>query len=154
MPSHPKDPLHHSAEPIAPDGGRRRPAWIVQRIPKDDAGFTLIEVLVALAIVAVALGAAIRATGVIAGNDENLRQRALATVAAENRLAELRLTREFPAIGRTTLPCPMGRQALQCSQTVEASVNANMRLVTIRVHTAADRGQTLATLGGLVERGR
>src|SRR5690606_10366360 len=113
---------------------------------RQDAGFTLIEVLVALAIVAVALGAAIRATGVIASNDEGLRQRALATVAAENRLAELRLLREFPAIGRTTHPCPMGSMPLQCTQTVEASVNASMRLVTIRVHTATDRGQTLATL--------
>lgn len=123
-------------------------------MPSRDAGFTLIEVLVALAIVAVALGAAIRATGVIAGNDDALRQRALATVAAENRLAELRLIREFPPLGRSQAPCPLGRQRMTCEQTVTTSVNANIRLVTIRVHPTDDRARTLVSLGGLVERGR
>lgn len=118
------------------------------------AGFTLVEVLVALAIVAVALGAAIRATGVIAGNDNALRLRALATLAAENRLAELRLAREFPALGRSQVPCTLGRQVMTCDQTVASSVNANIRLVTIRVHPTEDRSRTLVSLGGLLERGR
>ncbi len=120
----------------------------------NERGFTLIEVLVALAIVAVALGAAIRATGVIAGTDDALRQRALATVAAENRLAELRLRDEFPAIGRSNSGCTLGRQAMTCEQTVSTSVNPNIRLVTIRVHPDNDRTQTLVSLGGLMERGR
>lgn len=117
-------------------------------------GFTLIEVLVALAIVAVALGAAIRATGVIANTDDALRQRALATVAAENRLAELRLRAEFPAIGRSNSECHLGRQRMICEQTVSTSVNPNIRLVTIRVHPVNDRAETLVSLGGLMERGR
>ena len=40
-------------------------------------GFTLIEVLVALAIIAVAMGAALRATGVMAANNRALQDLSL-----------------------------------------------------------------------------
>lgn len=54
-------------------------------------GFTLIEVLVALAIVAIALAAAIRAVGLMTDGNGLLRDKSLALLAAESRLAELRL---------------------------------------------------------------
>lgn len=123
-------------------------------MPSNENGFTLVEVLIALTIVAVALGAAVRATGVIADNDRALRGKALAIVAAENRLAQMRLAREFPNPGKTTVACRLGRQAMQCEQTVTASVNANFRQVVIRVHPEGSRDTTLVTLGALLARPR
>ncbi|GAA5235098.1 type II secretion system minor pseudopilin GspI [Verticiella sediminum] len=115
-------------------------------------GFTLIEVLIALAIVAVALGAAVRAAGMIAGNDAGLRERAIAVLSAENRLAEMRLAREFPAPGRGSVPCPQGGIALVCEHTISSSVNANFRQVVVRVHRQDERLETLASVGGLLSR--
>ncbi|MNC92357.1 putative type II secretion system protein I precursor [compost metagenome] len=54
------------------------------------AGFTLIEVLVALAIVSIALLAALRAAGQGTTHAGDLRARLLAGWVAENRLAEHR----------------------------------------------------------------
>jgi type II secretion system protein I len=56
-------------------------------------GFTLIEVLVALAIVAVALGAGVRAAGSLTDNAERLQLMSAAQWCAENQLTELRLQR-------------------------------------------------------------
>ena len=54
------------------------------------AGFTLIEVLVALAIVSIALMSALRAAGQGTNNVGELRSRLLAGWVAENLLAEHR----------------------------------------------------------------
>ena len=56
----------------------------------NEAGFTLIEVLAALAIIAVALMAALRATGQGTSNVGELRSRLFASWVAENLLAEQR----------------------------------------------------------------
>ena len=72
-------------------------------------GFTLIEVLVALAIVAVALFAGLRAVGTMAQTSAELKLRLLAQVSAENRIAELRAARAFPGVGSRTVACPQGR---------------------------------------------
>lgn len=79
----------------------------------NDAGFTLVEVLVALAIVGVALAASVRAVGLIAQNNAALRAKSLALVEAENQLAELRLARLMPSPGRQMVACP--RAARPCS---------------------------------------
>jgi general secretion pathway protein I len=68
-------------------------------------GFTLIEVLVALVIVAVALGAGIKAAGALGNNAERLGQVSAAQWCAENVLTELRLTQQFPDIGESPFGC-------------------------------------------------
>ena len=67
-------------------------------------GLTLIEVLVALAIIAVALAAALRATGLMAANNRALQDKALALIAAQNALVQLRLEQTLPAAGSRTNP--------------------------------------------------
>ncbi len=113
-------------------------------------GFTLIEVLVALAIIAVALAAALRATGVLAQNNRALRDKTLALVAAENRLAELRLTQALPEPGKQDVPCPQGRLDMLCETTYTYSLNRAFRQVSVRVYLRGQPGITLAELSGLL----
>ena len=63
------------------------------------AGFTLIEVLVALAIIAVALLAALRAAGQGTANLGELRARLLAGWVAENLMAEHRARGDWLPLG-------------------------------------------------------
>jgi general secretion pathway protein I len=63
------------------------------------AGFTLVEVLVALAIVAIALLAALRAAAQGTVNVDELRARLLAGWVAENRLAEHRARGDWLPLG-------------------------------------------------------
>ncbi len=62
-------------------------------------GFTLIEVMVALAVIAIAMAALIMATGHAADDALYLQRRTLATWIAADRLAELRLRRLSPGPG-------------------------------------------------------
>ncbi|MDX3908153.1 MAG: type II secretion system minor pseudopilin GspI [Pigmentiphaga sp.] len=116
----------------------------------NNAGFTLVEVLVALAIVGVALAASVRAVGMIAQNNAALRAKSLALVEAENQLAELRLTRLLPSPGRQVVACAQGGQAMQCARVFTNSDNSNIRQVMIRVHPDNDPDQTLAQVNGFL----
>ena len=64
-------------------------------------GFTLLEVLVALAVVAIALGAGIKAAGSNIDNAAYLRDRTLAHWVAMNKLAEMETMKKFPSPGTT-----------------------------------------------------
>jgi len=116
--------------------------------PRAEAGFTLLEMLVALTIVAVALAACVRAVGQMAANHAALRDRSLALISAENALAELRAQRVFPPLGRARSPCPQGRLAMTCERDVAGTANKDFRQVTVRVTADAD-GRLLAELRGL-----
>lgn len=63
------------------------------------SGFTLTEVLVALAIVAIALVAAGRAARVATASAGEVKLRALAGWVAENRMAEFSVGRTWPPLG-------------------------------------------------------
>jgi general secretion pathway protein I len=110
-----------------------------------EAGFSLLEILVALAIIAIALAACVRAVGQMATSHVQLRDRALALVSAENALAELSARQVFPPAGRTRLPCPQGPLALTCERLVENTGDSAFRQVTVRV-MAGDNGPMLAEL--------
>lgn len=72
---------------------------VAVRRPGRCTGFTLIEVLVALAIVAVALAATLRAAGQSTANVGELRSRLLAGWVAENLLAEHRARGDWLPLG-------------------------------------------------------
>jgi len=115
-------------------------------------GFTLIEMLVALAIVAVALLAGVRAVGSMAQTSVELKLRLLAQVAAENRIAELRAARAFPGIGSRTVACPQGRVPLECVEEAKATPNPLFRRIEVRVYAGDDRDRLLAELIGILPR--
>ena len=68
-------------------------------------GFTLVEVLVALAIVAVALGAGFQAASALTDNAERLADVSAAQWCADNQLANLKLTKQFPGVGDSDFGC-------------------------------------------------
>ena len=115
-------------------------------------GFTLIEVLVALAIVAVALAAAVRASGSMTQANVDLRLKLLAQLAADNRIAELRAAGAFPPIGTRTLACPQGKAKLECVEEVKSTPNPLFRRVEVRVYANPEHGRMLAELVGILPR--
>lgn len=96
-------------------------------------GFTLLEVLVALVIIGVALAAAMRGAMALTGNAADTRRMLLATLAAENRLLELRLARERLEVGQTTSDCDEGGVTFACEQTVKTTPNPFFRRIELRV---------------------
>lgn len=109
-------------------------------------GFTLLEVLVALVIVGVALGASLRAVGSLTQNSEDLRASMMAAWSAENRLVQLRLERQWPALGKRSFGCPQGGLHLVCEEEVLATPNPNFRRVEVSVSDADRAGRRLVKL--------
>ena len=113
-------------------------------------GFTLLEVLVALVIVGTALGASLRAVGSLTANSAGLRSAMMATWSAENRLVQIRLAREYPAIGKNTYDCPQGDLKLVCQDEVLASPNPRLRRVEVSVFDKANPERRIIKLVQLV----
>ena len=113
-------------------------------------GFSLIEVLIALAIVGVALAASVRALGVSANGVRDMQARSLALQAAQNQLAEMRLLQLFPDLGRRAEPCIQGPIEFVCEQQVQRTAHNAFRQLTLRVRQGD--GPVLAELGGLLSR--
>lgn len=67
---------------------------------KTARGFTLLEVLVALAVLAISLGAAIKAAGGYTLNQAYLRDRTFAEWIARNQLATVQLSGDWPKAGQ------------------------------------------------------
>jgi general secretion pathway protein I len=122
------------------------------RIPSRQHGFTLLEVLVALVIVGTALGAGLRAVGSLSTNSASLRTAMMATWSAENRLVQIRLGREFPAIGKRGFDCPQGDLHLVCQEEVIVSPNPRLRRVEVSVFDIANPNRRIVKLVQLVLR--
>ena len=107
------------------------------------AGFTLLEVLVALVIVGTALGASLRAIGSLTQNSGDLRTSMMATWSAENRLSQIRLAHEWPAIGQRRFDCPQGGLNLVCEENVFTTPNPFFRRVEVTVLVPQNTGDLL-----------
>lgn len=99
-------------------------------------GFTLIEVLVALAVVAIALAAGLQATGALTRSAERQTEQWLAQLCAENELTRLRLERQLPNVGESTSNCVQAGRILVVRLSVLPTPNPNFRRVDAVVESA------------------
>jgi general secretion pathway protein I len=115
-------------------------------------GFTLIEVLVALAVVAITLSAGLQATGALTRAATRQTDQWLAQLCAENALTRLRLVRQLPDVGDSMVGCEQAGQTLQVRLAVLATPNPNFRRVDATVEGVVDgtlvRLLTISTVQG------
>ena len=96
-------------------------------------GFTLIEVLVALTIVAIALLAGQQASNALTQHAQRQRDLLLAQLCAENSLIQARLSRQLPAVGESQSGCEQAGQRLDVTLRVEPTPNPSFRRLEARV---------------------
>ncbi len=115
-----------------------------------DRGFTLIEVLVALAIVAVALGEGFKAAGALANNAQRLADISAAQWCADNQLTNLKLAKQFPGIGDSDFACNQLGRTFKGQLAVRPTPNPNFRRVDANI--ADEAGTPLLTLSTVLTR--
>ncbi|MGJ7510794.1 type II secretion system minor pseudopilin GspI [Variovorax sp. GT1P44] len=99
-------------------------------------GFTLIEVLVALGIVAIALMAGTQATMALTRNAQRQSDVMLAQMCAENELIKARLARQLPAVGDAGLVCTQANVNFGVTVSTTPTLNPNFRRVDVSVRDA------------------
>lgn len=120
---------------------------------KNLKGFTLLEVLVALAVASVGLAGVIKVAGSNVYNAQHLQNKTIAQWVALNQIAQLRVTKQFPAIGHANGDAEMADRTWYWQQETTAApipipeIKRSLRLVEINVYTDED-GKTgsLATV--------
>jgi general secretion pathway protein I len=115
-------------------------------------GFTLIEVLVALSVVAITLAAGLQASGALTRSAERQTQQWMAQLCAENELIRLRLQRQLPGTGNSTSTCEQAGQAFTVRLSVQPTPNPNFRRIDATVSPGSEEGAprllTLSTVMG------
>ena len=115
-------------------------------------GFTLVEVLVALAIVSIALMAALRAAGQATNASGELRLRLFAGWVAENRLAEHRARADWLPTGIARGTQRQGGIEFAWREEVIATPHSAFRRVDVFVSAPGGEPRALARLTGFMVR--
>lgn len=115
---------------------------------KRHAGFTLIEVLVALGIVAIALVAGLQATAALTNNAQRQTDVLLAHICAENELAGLRLAHQMPSVGDSDQACDQAGEHFNVHVTVAPTPNPNFRRIDAQVFASNGPVLRLSTVMG------
>ena len=114
-----------------------------------ETGFTLIEIIVALAVLAMAMGAVISGMASHAGNAAYLREKTLALLVAHNRLTEIELEPAMPSIGKSDGDAEFASADWRWSVAVSETPDETVRRVEVRVRLAG-REEDSATLTGFL----
>ncbi len=113
-------------------------------------GFTLLEILVALFVLAIALVATARSLGAATDTTAALRDRALARWVAEDQLTNLELQRAWPALDVKEGDAEMGGRAFRWSQETTPTPVARMRRVEVSVFLPGTKS-ALVRVSGFLE---
>jgi general secretion pathway protein I len=116
------------------------------------AGFTLIEVLVALTIIAVSLGALISTSGSQASSAAYLKQKTIAHWIAVNEITRLQVENAWPDTGDSRGSVEMAGVEWFWTMDLLETEDENSRQVEIRVYLDKDREYSLTRLLGYINK--
>ena len=119
-----------------------------QGVGSRQAGFTLVEVMVALAICAIALTAGMKAMQALTHNAERQGNAVLGNLCADNALSELRITGRYPDVGDNTIACPQAGRDFEVRMTVRPTANPSFRRVDAQVFTESVPVLRVSTIVG------
>lgn len=117
-----------------------------------DAGFTLLEILVALAIAATGIAAVAKITASAADVSFETEKRMVAVWVAGNRLSELRVSRAWPSLGTFDHKVDMGGRSWYVTDTVSETERPDLRRLQVTVFTDPERGAREFSLQGYLAR--
>ena len=115
---------------------------------KPNMGFTLIELMVALAVLAIGMTAVLHSTSQAGHAGIFLKQKTIAHWVASNQAAELSINKEWPRPGITTGTETMANQTWHWETEVRNTGVPELRLVTIRVSLDDEEKASLITFVG------
>ena len=118
--------------------------------PRKIRGFTLLEMLVALTVLAIALLAALRASSAGVQNTVEIRNRLLAGWVAQNRVAEHLARRDWLPVGVVQGDESQGGVRFRWEEKIVGTPNFQFRRIEIRVSTEQEPDLTLGSLTGFM----
>lgn len=110
----------------------------IRNLLSRNSGFTLLETLVALAILAIALAAVMRATGAATNHAEEMRTRLLADWVAQNRLALHAARGDWLPVGIQTGEETQAGMRLLWEENISSTPNPAFRRIEISISDPAE----------------
>jgi general secretion pathway protein I len=118
------------------------------RARRPPRGFTLLEVLIGLLVLALALLALMRTAAVQVDNFAALRERTLAGWLAQDLLAETRLGNPFPPAGSSNGTRRLGNRDWRWEVRVQGTDIASIHRIDVRVFVEAEPQRAIAQISG------
>ncbi len=119
---------------------------------KKQSGFTLIEIVVALLVISIALGAVISTTASSVDMADHIRNKTIALWVAKNYLSEMAAEKKWPDTGKTSAGIEMNKHIWMLQSNIIQTANTNMKKVEVRVFFEDKDKQPLLSLTGFINR--
>lgn len=117
---------------------------------RQQSGFTLIEILVAMTIIAVGCGALVASAAASTWRADYLREREFGRWVASNALTELQSVPAWPANGTTNKEVDMGNTTWYVRTRTQAVGDPDLRRVDVEVRLDKDADNYTYTVTGMV----
>ena len=111
-------------------------------------GFTLLEIMVAIAILATAMTAIIKSTGQVSNNAFMLRQKTFAHWVAQNKMNELLISKAWPNTGKDKDEATLADLDWKLEIETDATPVETIRKVTIYVSSVDSEDEIASSITG------